>query len=78
MFITSEFNLGPLHMMDSLTEKILRMKDRDFLYKRRADGRLVTHPSLLKNFIEGAAVDMHRKLQVKYSHLPVELWKKIE
>ena len=78
MFITSVFNLRPLHMMDSLTEKILGMKDRDFLYKRRADGRLVTHPNLLKNFIEGAAVNTHHKLQVKHSHLPVELWKKIE
>ena len=78
MFITSEFNLRPLHMMESLNEKILGMKDLDFLYKRRADGRLVTHPSLLKNFVEGAAVNMHRKLQVNHSHLPVELWKKIE
>ena len=78
MFITSEFNLMPLHMIDWLTEKILGVKDWDFLYKRRADGRLVTHPSLLKNFVEGAAVNMHRKLQVKHSHLPVELWKKIE
>ena len=60
-------------MMDSLTEKILEMKDREFVYKKRANGMLVTNHHLLRNFAEGAAVDTHHKLKVRHSHLPVDL-----
>ena len=61
--------------MDALTEKIYALKNLEFLYKKRANGKLVSHHSSLRNFVEGAAIDTHQKLQVNHSHLPVDLWK---
>ena len=76
--VTSEFNLGPLHLMDLLTEKIYGLKNREFVYKKKANGKLVSHHSSLRNVKEGAAIDTHQKLQVDHSHLTVDLGKQIE
>ena len=53
------------------------MKKREFVYRKKANGKLSTHFSQLKNYKEGAAIDTHRKLEIQKAHLPIELWKEV-
>ena len=52
------------------------MKNREFVYRKKPTGRLATYFPRLRNHVEGAAVDTHRRLEVERAHLPVSLWEK--
>ena len=70
----SEFNLGPLFLLNDLAAKIYEMKSREFVYRMKPSGQLATYFTQLKNHVEGAAVDTHRKIEVEKAHLPTSLW----
>ena len=72
-----EFNLGPLFHLRGLAEKMydLRIRPREYMYKKTAAGGLVSHFSLLADPELGAAVRTHRKLQEEKAHLPVKIFK---
>lgn len=71
----SEFNLGPLFLLDDLATKVYEMKRREFVFRLKPSGQLATYFTQLKNHVEGAAVDTHRMLEVEKAHLPTTLWK---
>ena len=55
---------------------IYNMKNREFVYRKKPTGRLATYFPRLRNHVEGAAVDTHRRLEVERAPLPVSLWEK--
>ena len=70
-----KFNLGPLFMMEDVIQAVYDLKNKEYIYKRKASGALSTHFSLLADHVEGSAIKAYRETQVKKAHLPVKLWK---
>ena len=71
-----EFNLGPPFMLEDLAKEIFMLKKKSYIYKRKADGSLVSHFSQLADVEEGSSIKTYRKKQVDKAHLPVALWAK--
>ena len=69
-----EFNLGPLHLLHNLAEKIYDLKPVKYICRKTPAGSLATHFSRLRNHEEGAAVDTFRKMGEERAHLPTRLW----
>jgi len=69
-----EFNLGPLHKLEDVAQKIFELRHVEYLYRRTPSGALSTHFSRLRNHEEGAAVDTFRKLGEEWAHLPTRIW----
>jgi hypothetical protein len=44
------------------------------VFRLKPSGHLATYFTQLKNHVEGAAVDTHRKLEVEKAHLTTSLW----
>ena len=53
------------------------MKKHEFVYRKKANGKMSSHFSLLRNIKEGAAIDTHRKVQIEEPHLPIDLQKEL-
>ena len=70
-----EFNLGPLFLLKDLAGLIYEKRKKNYVFKRKPGGSLVSHFSLLRDTVEGAAVDTHRKVEIEKAHLPTSLWK---
>ena len=70
----TEFNLGPLHLLSNLTEKMYSMRPREYVYKKGENGSFASLRSRLADVDSGSAVKTHRQLQIEKAHLPVELW----
>ena len=69
-----EFNLGPLHKLKDVAQKIFELRHVEYPYRRTPSGALSTHFSRLRNHEEGAAVDTFRKLGEERAHLPTRIW----
>jgi hypothetical protein len=69
-----EFNLGPLHLLHNLAEKVYDLRPVEYIYRKTSTGSLATHFSRLKNYEEGAAVDTFRRVGEMRAHLPTRLW----
>ena len=60
------FNLGPLHLLDSLIKEILREMNKTFI--RNVDkNRFFT--------VESPAITTYRKNELEKSHIPSVIWK---
>ena len=59
---TSLFNLGPLFLVGSPVDKMLKLRRREYIYKRNVEGGLVSHFSRLSDPEE------------EKDHLPVIMW----
>jgi hypothetical protein len=70
-----QFNLGPPFLLCGLAERVFKLKEKRYIYNRKADGSLVTHFSSLADVENGSAVGTYRKQQEKKAHLPLDLWK---
>ena len=73
----TEFNLGPLHCLESLTKKIVKVRtenNKGFLLKRKSDRTPATRFSRLKGGVEGSSVMTYRNQEMKKAHLPLDVW----
>ena len=73
----TEFNLGPLHCLETLTNKLVKVRtenNKGFLLKRKSDGRPATRFSRLKGGIDGSSVTTYRNREMKKAHLPLDVW----
>ena len=70
-----EFNLGPPFLLKGLAKRIFNLKRKMYIYKRKADGSLVSHFSKLADADIGSAVLTYREKQVEKAHLPLDMWK---
>ena len=64
-----------MHQLDGLVQKIVRLRGKSFLYRRHADGSMVTRFSRLKDPEHGTAVRTYRLNQMEAAHLPMDMWK---
>ena len=48
-----EFNLGPLHKLKDVAQKIFELRNVEYLYRRTPSGALSTHFSRPRNHEEG-------------------------
>ena len=75
--MSPEFNLGLLHLLGDVAEKIYDLKFREYVYRQtKKKGIFNTRISRLANPEEGSAVKSWRKREGDKAHLPVDLWKK--
>lgn len=58
-----------------MAEEIFNLRQKEFVYKKTASGRLVTHFSNLVDYQQGAAVANFRRGMEERAHLPISLWK---
>ena len=73
----TEFNLGPLHCLESLTNKIFKVRtenNKGVLLKQKSDGTPATRFSRLKGGVEGSSVTTYRNQKMKEAHLPLDVW----
>ena len=75
--MSPEFNLGPLHLLHNVAEKMYELKPREYVYRQtKKKGIFNTRALRLADPEEGSAVKSFRQQQVQKAHLPVDLWKK--
>ena len=75
--MSPEFNLGPLHLLRNVAEKMYELKPREYVYRQtKKKGIFNTRTSRLADPEEGSAVKSWRQQEVQKAHLPVDLWKK--
>ena len=75
--MSPEFNLGPLHLLRNVAEKMYEIRPREYVYKQtKKKGIFNTRASRLADPEEGSAVKSWRQQQVLKAHLPVDMWKK--
>ena len=60
--------------MEGLVSKIYSLKKREFIFKRKASGALVTPITKLVNHVEGSSTNTYRRIQCEKSHLPVNFF----
>ena len=53
----------------------MHVSGKNYVFKRKPGGSLVSHFSKLRDTVEGTAVDTHRKVEIEKAHLPTSLWK---
>ena len=74
----TEFNLGPLHCLETLTNKLVKVRtenNKGFLLKRKSDGTPATRFSRLKGGIDSSSsATTYRNGEMKKAHLLLELW----
>ena len=63
------FNLGPLHLLNNLIQDIIQERQKDYLRKCDASGRL---DKLVAT--ESATIFNHRKKESSKARLPIDLW----
>ena len=73
-FAISEFNLGPLFLLENLADEIYRLRPRDYIYRRKENGALSSFYKRLADPVEGSSVTTYRSQQMERAHLPVTLW----
>ena len=67
-----DINLGPLHMMEPLVEKVNSLRNREYHYRRKPSGAFASWD--LKEYQLGAAVRGMRKVEESKSRLPLQVW----
>ena len=67
-----EINLGPIHMLEPMVQKVLDRFNREYLYKRLASGAFATWN--LKEYQLGAAIRNRRKREEEKSRFPLDFW----
>ena len=75
--MSPEFNLGPLHLLNDVAQRMYDLKYREYIYRKAQGGLFKTRPSRLADVVEGSAVKSWRETEVNKAHLPVEMWKKM-
>ena len=66
--------MGPLFVMDDVVREIYNLKNKEYIYRKKASGQLSTRFSWLADTEEGTAVKTFRKVKLSKVHMPVNIW----